>query len=352
MQPIASNSWLGRIRGRRPAWVIVAVVSALLVGPGAAPPLPATAASTAGGGTASGPMAGPGVATPATDAAVSSADPVLVAAGDIACDPASPYFNGGAGDATHCRQRATSNVMLAQNPDLVLTLGDNQYENGALSKFRASYDPSWGRAKAKTRPVVGNHEYGTSGAAGYFDYFGAAAGPRDRGYYAYNIGAYWRAYALNSYCVRIACGTTSPQYRWLSADLDANQGRNVLAYWHHARYSSGEHGDDTAMDPMWDLLHAKGADVVLAAHDHDYERFAPIGSAGNRDDARGIRSFVVGTGGKSHYSFPGARRTHSVVRNSTAFGVLRLVLHPRAYTWRFIPEPGHTFTDSGSSATH
>ena len=189
------------------------------------------------------------------------------------------------------------------------------------------------------------------GAAGYFDYFGTAAGRRSPGYYSFNLGR-WHLIALNSECAQVGgCATGSPQERWLRADLAAHPARCVLAYWHKPRFSSGMHGNNATYTAFWHALHGAGADMVLVGHDHDYERFAPQTPHGRADPARGIRQFVVGTGGKTHYGFR-TIRANSQVRNSRTFGVLRLALHPSGYDWRFVPEPGKTFTDSGHGSCH
>ncbi len=278
-------------------------------------------------------------------------DPLIAAAGDIACDPTHPAFHGGAGTATLCRQRATSDLLLGGGYDAVLTLGDNQYLEGELADYQASFAPSWGRVKPLLRPVPGNHEYLTPGAAGYFDYFGAAAGERGRGWYSYDLGT-WHVVVLNSNCAAVGgCGAGSPQLLWLAEDLAAHPRACTLAYWHHPRFSSGLHGDDPTYDAFWRVLYAAGADVVLVGHDHDYERFAPQDPDGRPDLERGIRQFVVGTGGMEIRPF-GAVRANSEVRNANTFGVLRLELRPDGYDWRFLPAAGGSFTDSGSGGCH
>jgi hypothetical protein len=277
-------------------------------------------------------------------------DPVVAAAGDIACDPGHPSFNNGQGTATECRQLATSNLLVGAGDAAVLLLGDNQYEDGTLAKYNASYDPSWGRVKATTRPAPGNHEYNTAGATGYYAYFGAAAGDPARGYYSYDVGT-WHLVALNSNCAAIGgCGAGSAEEQWLRADLAAHPAACTLAYWHHPRFSSGEHGSDTLTSALWQALYDAGADVVLVGHDHHYERFAPQTAAGALDQARGLREFVVGTGGRSHYGTP-TIRANSEVRNSDTFGVLRLTLRPAGYDWRFVPAVG-SFTDAGAASCH
>ncbi|HEX2089782.1 MAG TPA: DNRLRE domain-containing protein [Actinomycetota bacterium] len=273
--------------------------------------------------------------------------PVVAAAGDIACSPGSSSFNGGNGTATNCRQKYTSNSLANARFSAVLPLGDIQYEAGEYNNFLNSYHPSWGRVKSITRPAVGNHEYRTSGAAGYFQYFGAAAGDPSKGYYSFNLGS-WHLIALNS---SIARDASSAQVRWLANDLAANTKPCVLAYWHHPRWSSGSnHGSDASVAPFWNTLHAARADVVLVGHDHLYERFALQNTTGGADP-NGIRQFTVGTGGKSLYPF-GTIRANSEARNNTTYGVLMLKLQPSSYSWRFIPEAGKTYTDSGSTTCH
>jgi hypothetical protein len=263
---------------------------------------------------------------------------VLVGAGDIAaCDSA--------GDEATAR-------LLDSIEGVVFTAGDNVYPSGSLRQFNECYDVSWGRHKARTRPAPGNHEYQTDGAAGYFEYFGAAAGDPNTGYYSYDIGAYWHAIVLNSNCAKIGgCQAGSVQYGWLERDLEDHAGMNVIAFWHHPRYSSGGHGNTPELDDLWDMLVDYGAEIAITGHDHIYERFAPIDDDGDRDDARGLREFVVGTGGKS-LTGVGSPEAHSEARSNEAFGVLKLTLYPEHYEWQFIPVEGEQFTDSGSTLTH
>jgi hypothetical protein len=277
-------------------------------------------------------------------------DPVIGAAGDIACSPTSTST------ANSCHQANTA-ALLGQSPLAgVLPLGDDQYEDGTLSAFQGSYDPTWGRYKGITYPTPGNHEYNTAGAAGYFDYFNGAgvadgiAGPRSQGYYSYDIGT-WHLISLNSNCTKVSCAAGSPQEQWLRADLAAHPAACTLAYWHHPRFSSGSHGDTTLVQPLWQALYDANADVVLSGHDHLYERFAPQTPTGVADPVRGIREFLVGTGGRSHYSF-GTPEPNSEVRNSATFGILKLTLHAGSYDWAFVPEAGKTFTDFGSASCH
>ena len=230
---------------------------------------------------------------------------------------------------------------------MVFTTGDNVYDSGTAAEYMNCYDPTWGQVKSRTRPTLGNHDYETWGAAGYFTYFGRHAGSVGRGYYAYNLGG-WRIYALNSNCGFVACGSTSAQARWLQTDLAANPYRCVLAYWHHPLFSSGGHGNNTSVKPLWDILYAHHAEVVLNGHDHHYERFARQSPNGVRT-AGGIREFVVGTGGRSHGSWSTIRR-NSLARNNTTYGVLKLTLQPGSYSWRFQPVAGATWTDSGTTS--
>jgi len=294
----------------------------------------------------------------------SGSDPVVAAAGDIACDPTSSLFNTGLGTSSACRQKWVSDLLLSMAPKAVLTLGDNQYESNTYAQFLASFDPSWGRVKSLIHPGIGNHEYLTSGAAGYFQYFGSAAGDPSKGYYSYDVGS-WHLLALNSECSHIGgCSAGSPQETWVKQDLASHPSQCVLAYWHEPRFSSGQHGDAQQMATIWNDLVAGHADVVMSGHNHDYERFEPIGStpAGTGSpsfqnpvlDSNGIREFVVGTGGKNHYGFgTQGPLTGEVVRDASSYGVLKLTLHPAGYDWQFVNDPGSgSFTDSGSGSCH
>jgi acid phosphatase type 7 len=267
--------------------------------------------------------------------------PVIAAAGDIACGSQTP-------PGTPCRHGETSDLLVGGRFDAVLTLGDNQYEAGALSDYEQFYGPTWGRVKAVTHPVPGNHEYATRGASGYFAYFGSAAGDPAKGWYSFDIGA-WHVIALNSNCGNVGgCHRGSPQEVWLRADLAAHPGACTLAYWHHPRFTSGSvHEGDPQMAAFWEALYAYGAEIVLNGHQHNYERFGPQSPAGRTDPTTGIRQFVVGTGGKNLYTFSSPPEPNSEVRNSGAFGVLELTLHPTRYEWRFIPAAGAAFTDVG-----
>jgi Calcineurin-like phosphoesterase len=288
-------------------------------------------------------------------------DPVIVAAGDIACSPTNNHFNGGLGDNTNnCRQLNTSNLVLAANPEAALALGDNQYDCGSYEAYLQSYDLSWGRFKSITKPAVGNHEYLTSGdpdctaandgAAGYYRYFGSAAGDPSQGYYSFDVGT-WHIIALNTQCRSAGgCSINSPQGQWLQADLAAHTNYCTLAYWHIPLFSSGGRANNNSR-AFWEMLYAGNADLILTGHDHTYERFAPQASDGTLDERRGIREFVVGTGGSNPTSFVSVE-PNSEVRNDETAGILKLTLHPTSYDWEFIPEAGKTFTDSGSTDCH
>jgi acid phosphatase type 7 len=286
--------------------------------------------------------------------------PVVAAAGDIACEPLNVNFNDGRGSAHRCHQGATSDLLVHAGLTAVLALGDLQYQCGALTAFAVSYDPSWGRVKAITRPAPGNHEYQTGGlygcaprAQGYFSYWGAAAGDPHRGYYSFDLGS-WHLISLNSNCDDIGgCGPGSPEERWLRADLAAHAGaRCTLAYWHHPPFSSRViQGGVPRTFALLSDLYAGGADVLLTGHEHNYERFAPQTPWGAADPARGIREFVVGTGGNDLRPF-GVPIANSEVGEDHTFGVLELTLRRTSYAWQFIPEAGRTFTDGGSSVCH
>lgn len=255
----------------------------------------------------------------------------------------------GAGDIADCdvTQHEATAKLLDGIPGTVMALGDNAYEDGTDGEYANCYQPTWGRHKARTRPAAGNHDYHTSGAAGYYRYFGAAAGDPSKGYYSYNLGA-WHIVVLNS---NISASAGSAQEQWLRADLAASTATCTLAYWHHPRFSSGYHGNASGMQALWQALYDHNADVVVAGHEHNYERFAPQTPTGAADPVRGIREFIVGTGGRSLRSF-GTTKPNSEVRDNTAHGVIKFTLHATSYDWQFIPIAGKTFTDSGTANCH
>ena len=254
----------------------------------------------------------------------------------------------GAGDIATSGSGDEETAQLLDNiPGTVFTLGDNAYTNGTLTEYTNYYEPTWGRHKARTRPSPGNHEYNTSGAAGYYDYFGDIAGPDRRGYYSYDLGD-WHIISLNS---NISMSAGSTQEQWLRADLAATTAKCVLAYWHHPRFSSGSHGSSSAPQPLWQALYDYNADVVLVGHDHNYQRFAPQTPTGAADPARGIREFVVGSGGRGYYTFA-TPIANTEAHNYDTFGILKLTLYADSYTWEFIPVAGKTFTDVGSGSCH
>ncbi len=255
----------------------------------------------------------------------------------------------GAGDIADCGSsgaEATA-ALLDAIPGTVFTAGDNAYSSGTASEYANCYDPTWGRHKARTRPAPGNHEYNTSDAAPYYAYFGANAGPSGRGYYSYDLGD-WHLISLNS---NIDMSAGSAQELWLRADLAATTKTCVLAYWHHPRFSSGSHGSSTESQPLWQALYDYNADVVVVGHDHNYQRFAPQTPSGAPDPVRGMREFVAGTGGRSHYSFS-TPIANTEAYNTDTWGVLKLTLDAASYSWEFIPIAGGTYRDSGTGACH
>jgi len=229
----------------------------------------------------------------------------------------------------------------AINPSYLLTLGDHAYNDGTLSQYNSYYDPFYGQFKPKTKPSPGNHDYHTSGGSGYFTYFN-----NPPAYYSFNAGA-WHIISLNGE-VSVAEGST--QNNWLETDLANNTRRCILAYWHEPRWSAGTvHGDSSTYAPLWVDLYAARADVVLNGHDHNYQRFGlqtPTGAA----SADGIREFVVGTGGYGLYGLT----SHPNLQASSAstYGALKMVLKDGSYDWQFVPGPGYSYTDSGSTACH
>ena len=273
-----------------------------------------------------------GVAAPPSVGATGT--PLLLAAGDIA----SCASNG---------DEATAALLRARPRAVVATLGDNVYDQGTLDEFERCYAPTWGTVKSRTKPAAGNHDYNTAGAAGYYAYFGRRAGNPTRGWYSYRLGS-WHVIVLNSNCRHVGgCARGSAQGRWLRRTLAANRATCTLAYWHHPRFSSGgTHGSSLATVAFWSALYEAGADVILSGHEHVYERFAPQTPAGRAAPRRGIREFVVGTGGAGLYGF-GVTQPNSLVR-LLKYGVLALTLEPGRYSWRFLDVDGGV-NDAGSA---
>lgn len=250
----------------------------------------------------------------------------------------------GAGDISSCENNndELTAQLLDVIPGTVFTTGDNVYNRGEPDEFATCYHPTWGRHRERTMPVPGNHDYGTAGASGYFEYFNNIPP-----YYAYNLGS-WRIYALNS---EINVSDGGEQVTWLRADLTANPSQCVLAYWHQPRWSSSSaHGSDSKYQTLWEILYQAGAEVVITGHDHTYERFAEMNAFGDVSSP-GLREFVVGTGGNGLYGFD-APLPASEVRNNSTYGVLKLTLRAGGYDWEFIPVVGSTFTDFGSGNCH
>jgi hypothetical protein len=282
------------------------------------------------------------VAVALTAPAAASADPVIYAAGDIACSP------GSVTTATQCAQKRTSDLISSSSR--VLPLGDNQYDTGALSAYTSVYRPTWGRFDPLASPVPGNHDYGTSGAGGYFSYFGARAGTRGQGWYSYDLGA-WHLLALNSECSHLGgspCASGGAQETFVRTDLASHPNACTLAYFHEPVFSSGSDTVENAaaMKPIWRDLYAAHVDLVLNGHKHNYQRANLLGPTG-AVDSRGIRLIIVGTGGENHSGTAALRSGFQVFDNKT-FGVLKVTLHAASYDWRFLPEPGKSFTDSGT----
>ena len=273
------------------------------------------------------------VATPSAEAAGA----VLVGAGDIAeC--------GSSGDTATAK-------LVASIGGTVFTLGDNAYEDGTAREFRSCYGPTWGRFKGRTRPAVGNHEYGSGWGRAYWDYFGSRAGRKWKGWYSYSAGD-WRVIVLNSNCSEVGCHKGSEQERWLRAELARHDNNCTLAYFHHARFSSDRHhGNSWEVGPFWEALYDHGAELVLSGHAHSYERFAPQTPWGRHDPSHGVRQIVVGTGGSSLYRM-GSPRPNSQARNDDTFGVVKLQLYSDSYRWNFIPQVGRRFRDSGHGRCH
>jgi 3',5'-cyclic AMP phosphodiesterase CpdA len=292
--------------------------------------------ATPGGSATTGGSATPG-GSPVTSPTPSGEATILVGAGDVA--------ECGDQDDEHTAD------LVAAIPGTVFLAGDNVYPDGSARQYRECYAPSWGQFLDRTRPAPGNHEYQTRGAAGYLDYFGSRATPDGATWYSWDAGD-WHVIMLDSDCGAVGgCGTGSPQGEWLATDLAASDARCTLAVWHHPRFSSGDHGNHDFMEPFWQILYTADADLVISGHDHDYERFAPQDPNGKAHAERGIREFVVGTGGAGLRPFK-TIRANSEIRDAKTHGVIRLELTSQGYGWNFVPVAGKSFTDSGSGVCH
>lgn len=260
---------------------------------------------------------------------------VVTAAGDIAqCGVLPPARSGAERTAR----------LIEKFPGIVLALGDLAYGDGLQSEYESCYAPTWGRFKARTFPVPGNHDY-LDPKLYYHRYFGARVGAFGKGFYSFDFGG-WHFIALNS---NLKPPASLEQMAWARADLAANRSLCTLAYWHHPRFSSGDHGNDARLRDLWTLLDAEGVDVVLSGHDHDYERLAPQDADGHAD-AQGIRSFVVGTGGAALRPFARPLPT-SEHRDASTLGVLKLELYNDRYVWEFIAVNGIS-RDRGRAECH
>jgi hypothetical protein len=270
-----------------------------------------------------------------------------------------PAILVGAGDIAGCKAiagaQATAKI-IDTIPGTVFAAGDLAYEKGSAEEFRDCYGTTWGRFKDRTRPALGNHEYADPTATAYFAYWGSQAGSAPGGYYSYQLGT-WHIVVLNTNCYAQSlggCGAGSPQETWLKKDLSEHKGECIVAYGHHALYSSGvfkSHAVHPELHALWDDLYAAHADLMLAGHEHSYERFAPQDVDGHADPVNGIREIVVGTGGRSHDPL-GLSMPNSEVANIETFGVIKVKLFRDHYAWEFIPEEGKTFRDSGSAVCH
>lgn len=325
------------------ATLLVLLGLSSLVGrvPGASPTAPAIggpSASAPTGPASSGASSDPTIAPSPTAQTGPTGDPILIGAGDIA-------------DCASDGDEATA-ALLDGLPGTVFTAGDNAYPAGRVEDLVECYVPTWGRHLARTRPAPGNHDWDPGSLDAYTATFGAAAtGPGGSSWYAYDLGA-WHIVVLDSSCDRVGgCGPDSPQGTWLAADLAGSAARCTLAIFHHPRFSSGTaHGNDASVDPLWRALYAANADVIVNGHDHHYERFAPQDPDGEVDRARGIRQFVIGTGGTPLRGI-GDIAANSELRVSVSPGLLEFTLRDAGYDWRFIPTAGD-FSDRGTASCH
>jgi calcineurin-like phosphoesterase family protein len=297
--------------------------------------------------------------SPTSTSAAASGDPVVVVGGDVACAPDDANYNGGNGVTSYCHMKTTAGLIGKINPSALLMVGDGQYNSGSLANYRASYDPSWGVYKSKTKPAVGNHDYGTSGAAGYYTYFGTPASPQQSGctsnclgYYSFDVGA-WHLVNINSECSRLnggaGCAAGSPQETWLKNDLANHKTACTIVFDHRPRWSSNSFAS-ADIAPLINDANAAGVDLLLSGHAHSYERFAPQNGSGGAD-ANGIRQFVVGTGGSFFTGFS-TIVANSQVHKSNIFGVMKLTLHSNSYDWSFVADSSTPYTDSGTGSCH
>ena len=263
----------------------------------------------------------------------------------VQANPTTPWELMTAGDIAQCLLRPPSDTAAEKTAQLVerqltgagsnanvLTLGDNAYSlPGSRLGYTDCYEKTWGRFVGKTFAIPGNHDYENDDSRYYFDYFGAKASPDGKrtGYYRIDQSG-WTVFALNS---NIDASAASVQAQWLKQELATAQ-PCVAAAWHHARFTSAPDGDNTRMTALWDILNQAKADVVLQAHEHHYERFAPMTSDGTLSATGGMRSFVVGTGGAETYAH--ARVRAGSEKQAEAFGVMRLSLSAGNAKWRFI----------------
>ncbi len=262
--------------------------------------------------------------------------------------PQTTHVLVGAGDIASCNSRGDERtaLLLDELEGTIFTAGDNAYPDGSARDFLDCYDPSWGRHKRRTRPAPGNHDYVDGPGAGYHAYFGESAGALGKGYYSYAVGD-WHVVALNSV---LEGSAHAVQLDWLRHDLTTNAGKCLFAYWHHPLFSSGNHSRQDRVRGFWEVLFEHGADVVVNGHDHHYERFLPLTPGGAHDPRRGIRQFIVGTGGQSSGRQPGEPGEHSAAAQFDASGVLKFVLYEGRYDWEFVPVPGRGEPDRGTGS--
>lgn len=293
--------------------------------------------------------AAPPASSPPASATATPAGTVFATESVPASPPEEAFGLVGAGDIASCDSPGAAKTAdllapFASSGQVIFTAGDNAYDRGTAAQLAQCFGPTWGRFKDRIRPAIGNHDALTDSGAPYYDYFGAAAGPRGKGWYSYDLGR-WHVVVLDANCGLVACGKGSEQLTWLHADLAAHASRCTVAIWHQPLFSSGPHGGDPAVRPFWDELYAAGAKIVVNGHDHDYERFAPQAPDGTPKDD-GIREFVVGTGGASLYALR-SRAANSLVWQGDTYGVLQLALTSKGYGWSFVPVAGSTFRDDG-----
>jgi hypothetical protein len=255
-----------------------------------------------------------------------------------------PFVVAAGGDGASGEASATgvTGLIASLNPNLFLYLGD-VYQDGSPSEFYNWYGTTsnFGRFRSITDPTVGNHEYLTPGAVGYFNYWDNIPS-----YYSFNAAG-WHFISLNSNLSKLGASGRSAQFQWLEQDLAANQNSCTIVYYHHPLFNIGPEGPTSALSGIWTLLAQYGVTIVLNGHDHDYQRWVPLDGSGNPSPG-GITEFVVGSAGHGIQDIVNtdSRVAYSNDTTPAAFGVLLLQLSQGSASFSYQSTDGSTL-DSG-----